>query len=193
MRLFENRYATLTALRKTKYLEMNKHHDKLKIIESQNETYDKSHKIYLTLDLNLDEDEFKNLKSFEKVYRSELLAEFGYNLLKDNENRAHKFISEKIIKSSMDLLIGNCIWDLSNILSIQNIIKKENKSIDRLYIPSLKRRKDTLAKSQETYQSLNRWIDEPPGHLEELYDKFTITLLELKKGLEKSDIKIMEI
>ncbi len=175
------------------FLEMNKWFDRIKILGFQKRNYDKSYKIYLTLNLELNEKDFQNLSSFKKVYRHEILDEFGYDLLKDNEDKAQEFLSKKIIENNTDLIIGNAIWNLSDVLSIEKKINKANKSIDRIYIPSTKRREKLLAESIDVYNNHSRWIDEPPGRLEELYEKFTTTLEVLKKGLEKTTIQIIEI
>ena len=172
---------------------MNKWTDILKFGASKTQNYDKSNKIFLTLELNLDEDIFKSLINFKKVYRNEILDEFGYDLLKDKEDKAKEFLSKKITESDTDLVIGNAVWDLSDILSLETLINRANKSIDRVYIPSTERRKKSLLKSQEDYKNHSRWIDEPPGRLEELYDKFTDNLEHLKNGLDKTNIEVMEI
>ncbi len=172
---------------------MNKWTDKLKFRVSKTRNYDKSNKIYLTLDLNLNEDIFQSLINFKKIYRNEILDEFGYDLLKDNEDKAKEFLSKKIIEYDTDLVIGNAVWNFSDILSIEKVINRANKSIDRVYIPSTERRKKSLLKSQADYKNHSRWIDEPQGRLEELYEKFTDTLGQLKSGLEKTNIEIVEI
>ena len=101
-------------------------------------------------------------------------------------------LSKKIIETNTDLIIGDAVWNLSDVLSIEKRLNIANKSIDRVYIPSSERRKKSLAKSQEDYKNHSRWIDEPPGRLEELYDEFTETLKQLKNGLEKTNIQIVE-
>ncbi len=172
---------------------MTKWIDKLKIGVFKKRHYDKSYKIYVTLNVALNEKEFQNLTNFKKIYRHEILDEFGYDLLKDSEDKAQEFISKKIIESNTDLIIGNAIWNLSDVLSIEKKINKANKSIDRIYIPSVKRREKVLAESKDTYNNHSRWIDEPPGRLEELYDKFTTTLDGLKKELKKTNIQVIEL
>ena len=160
---------------------------------SKTRNYDRSNRIYLTLDLNLNEVIIQNLKNFKKITKNEILDEFGYDLLEDNENKAKEFLSEKIIRNDTDLIISNAICNLSDILSIEKFINSANKSIDRVYIPSIERRKKSLLKSQEDYRNHSRWIDEPPGRLEELYEEFTHTLEQLKIGLEKTNIEVVEI
>ena len=172
---------------------MNKWTDKLKFGASKSSNYDKSHKIFLTQDLKLDIDEFKNLTNFTKVYRYDILDEYGYDMLKDKEKKAHEFLSKKIIENETDLIIGNAFWNLSDVLSIEKLINKGNKSIDRLYIPSPERREKLLAVSQESFKNFNRWIDEPPGRLEEVYEKATNSLKKLKKGLKNMNIEVVEI
>lgn len=49
---------------------MNKLADKLKFGVSKTTNYNKSYKIYLTLELNLSENEFQNLTNFKKVSRN---------------------------------------------------------------------------------------------------------------------------
>ncbi|QXP51061.1 hypothetical protein [Cellulophaga sp. HaHa_2_1] len=160
---------------------------------SKTRNYDRSNRIYLTLDLNLNEVIIRNLKNFKKITKNEILDEFGYDLLEDNENKAKEFLSEKIIRNDTDLIISNAICNLSDILSIEKFINSANKSIDRVYIPSTERRKKSLLKSQEDYRNHSRWIDEPPGRLEELYEEYTNTLEQLKSGLEKTNIEVVEI
>ena len=147
----------------------------------------------MTLGVGLSEDIIEDLETFQKVYRSDILDEFGYDILRDSEEKAIEFISKRIIKNNTDLIIGDAVWNLSDVLSIQKRIDKVNKSIDRVYVPSIERRRKSYVQAQEDYKNHSRWIDEPPGRLEENYDKFTETLNQLKSGLEKTTIQVVEI
>lgn len=171
---------------------MNNWISKLKLKVSSNSKSNHSNKIYLTLELGLDEIIIQDLITFSKLYRNDILDEFGYDILKDSEEKAIDLLSKKIIETNTDLIIGDAVWNLSDVLSIEKRLNIANKSIDRVYIPSSERRKKSLAKSQEDYKNHSRWIDEPPGRLEELYDEFTETLKQLKNGLEKTNIQIVE-
>lgn len=166
---------------------------KLKSKVSSNTKSNNSNKIYLTLELGLNEIIIQDLITFHKVYRNDILNEFGYDMFKDSEEKAIELLSKRIIENDMDLIIGDAVWNLSDVLSIEKRINKANKSIDRVYIPSNERRKKSLAKAQEDYKNHSRWINEPPGRLEELYDEFTETLEQLKNGLKKTNIQIVEI
>ena len=171
---------------------MNNWISKLKSTVSSNSKNKNSNKIYLTLKLGLNEVIIQDLITFQKVYRYDILDEFGYDILKDSEEKAIELLSTRIIENDTNLIIGDAVWNLSDVLSIEKMINKANKSIDRVYIPSSERRKKLLIKAQEDYKNHSRWINEPPGRLEELYNEFTETLEQLKNGLEKTNIQIVE-
>ena len=89
-------------------------------------------KIYLTLGLGLNEDVIQNLTTFQKIQRNDILDEFGYDLLKDSKEKAIAFISARIIDNNSDLIIGNAVSDLSDILAINKIIKKATQLMENL-------------------------------------------------------------
>lgn len=147
---------------------------------------------FLTYNLNVNESCFDYLTDICKIDSSDLLDKYGYDLLKHKAHQRLAFIAEEILKSSGDILVGSAGYSYSDFMSIHTALRKNNRAVTTIFIPSQQRLAAELKEGQEIYRQHNRWLDFYPGQIEDVHEKRLKAINEIRSGFINTGVKVVE-
>ncbi len=112
-------------------------------------------KIYLTVNVNVNDDCFNNLKNIEKLNFGEIPS------ISELKKERGEIIAERIIETKGDLLIGFAIQELDHLVNILEFLKEKELYILRIYHANDERRKESINEYKKKYAVNSRWLDNP--------------------------------
>lgn len=148
-------------------------------------------KIYLTIEVDSKDELFNKLEGFHKVNFIDLDQKYNYNLVGDSSRNPLDNLLTEIDYLNQDLIVGFACYDLKELLEIESKIVSINKKLDKVFLPSLDKRISKLVEGQKIYSEHSRWLDWPPGYVEDLFAKFEINVTEIKEHY-KNTLTIIE-
>ncbi|AEE51780.1 hypothetical protein [Haliscomenobacter hydrossis] len=144
-------------------------------------------KIYLTVDINVNDDFFKEMTGLEKLNFGDILMDADY---KDVWYDRGKIVADTILKTQADILIGYAVQTPKDIESLLKKISLNGLFISSVYLGNRKRWDAILAEYQKKYKDHTNWLHYTPEDIAEMYDK---NLAELKEELTLNNILIVFI
>lgn len=141
-------------------------------------------KIYLTVDINVNDAFFKEMTGFEKLNFGKLLIDTDY---KDVGYDRGKIVADAILKTQADMLIGYAIQTPKDIESLLKNISSNRLLISRVYLSHRNRWDKILAEYHKKYKDYTNWLHDTPEAVAELYDKH---LAELEEELNLNKISM---
>lgn len=148
--------------------------------------------IFLTYNLNVNETCFDDLTAIYKINSSDLLGKYAYDLLKHTNHERLAFMTEGILKATESILVGSAGYNYSDFMTIHTMLQKNNRAVTAIFIPSQQRLAADLKEGQEIYRLHNRWLDFPPGHIEDVHEQRLKIVDEIKNRFVITVIKIIE-
>lgn len=150
-------------------------------------------KVSITIEINETEAVFNDLIDTEKISIDIAYNKYGFDLMKDEQEKRLEYISTEISLKKNDVLIGNTCYNLPEILYLKNELKKHSLSLNTVYIPSEER---INSRVQKAIEEQCRWgyregiTDE---EIERNFENFRATLNEIKSGLKNTSIDVKEV
>ena len=144
-----------------------------------------------TYNLNVNETCFDYLTDIYKINSSDLLAKYAYDLLKHTPHQRLTFIAEEILKSNGDILVGSAGYSYNDFMYIHTVLRKSNRAVTTIFVPSHTRLEAELKEGQEIYRQHNRWLDFPPGHIEDVHEARLKTISEIKSRFVRTGIQVV--
>jgi hypothetical protein len=144
-------------------------------------------KIYLTIDINVNDAFFKEMTGLEKLNFGDLLMNTDY---KDVGYDRGEIVADTILKTQADILIGYAVQTPKDIESLLKKINLNGLFISSVYLGNRKRWDAILAEYQRKYKDHSNWLHYTPEDVAEMYD---INLAELKEGLTLNKIPMVFI
>jgi hypothetical protein len=149
------------------------------------------HSTFLTYNLNVNEPCFDYLTDVCKINSSDVLSKYSYDLLKHTSHQRLSFITDEILKTNQNILIGSAGYTFNDFLSIHAALRKSNRAVTAIFVPSEDRLAAELKEGQEIYRLHNRWLDFPPGHIEDVHEKRLKIISEIVRGFTFEGVKIV--
>jgi hypothetical protein len=143
----------------------------------------------LTIGLNIDE--FALPIDIKKVNIGEVMIKYNFSIVDQSNDEKLSMIALELLENE-NVVIGHACYNLEEVLYLNNELKKYNLSLDTVYIPSEER---IRARVQKAIEEQRRWgyregvTDE---EIERNFKDFKVTLLAIKDGLRKTNIKVIE-
>ena len=150
------------------------------------------HGTFLTYNLHVNETCFDYLTDIYKINSSDLLDKYAYDLLKHTVHQRLAFIAEEILKSSGDILVGSAGYSYSDLLNIHTALRKDNRAVTAIFVPSQQRLAAELKEGQEIYRQHNRWLDFYPGQIEDVHEKRVKAINEIRSRFVNTGVKVVE-
>ena len=152
-------------------------------------------KILLTVSVNYIEIDKRELLGFKIFNFADVYLKYDISISnKEKYNSRQKYLSKEISLLNEDLIIvNNPCYDLKDVNTLINELKKYNLSLDTVYIPSEERinyRKQKAIDFQREWGYREGVSDE---EIEENFKAFKVTLQEIKDGLSDTSIKVIAV
>jgi hypothetical protein len=150
--------------------------------------------IFLTFNLNVNEPCFDYLTDVYKINSADLLGKYSYDILKHTSHQRLSFIAEGILQSdeSIGILVGSAGYNYTDFMTIHTMLQKKGRAITAIFIPSQDRLASDLKEGQEIYRQHNRWLDYPPGHIENVHEERLKIIREIAMRFMRTGVKIIE-
>ena len=152
-------------------------------------------KIFLTVSVDQLELDKNELIGFRMFNFGDVYVKYEISIMDDEKyaNR-QKYLSEEISLINEDLIIfGNPCYDLNDVLNLISELKKYNKSITRIYIPSDFSINSRKKKAYKEHIHWNRLLGTSDEEIEKNFNDFRTTLKEIKEGLKNTSIEIKAV
>lgn len=147
----------------------------------------KLRKIHLTVDINVNDDFFKEMTGLEKLNFGDILTDADY---KDVWYDRGKIVADTILKTQADILIGYAVQTPEDIESLLKKISLNGLFISSVYLGDRQRWDATLAEYQKNYKDHANWLHYTPEDIAEMYNE---NLAGLKEKLTLNNILIVFI
>jgi uncharacterized protein YukE len=149
-------------------------------------------KIAITIEINETDPVFDNFTNAEKLSVDIAYTKYKFDILKDEQEKRLEYIATEASLQQRDVLVGNICYNLYEILYFNNELKRYNLSLDTVFIPSAERIEQRLSEAKENARLHGRWIGSSVEEVENSFNKFKLTLQEIKDELGKTAIKVVE-
>lgn len=150
------------------------------------------HSTFLTYNLDVNETCFDSLTDVHKINSSDLLTKYAYDLLKHTSHQRLSFITEEILKTNGNILIGSAGYTYNDFHSIDTALRKSDRVVTTIFVPSADRLAAELKEGQEIYRLHNRWLDFAPGHIEDVHEQRVKTISEIVNGFIFAGVKVVK-
>lgn len=147
--------------------------------------------IFLTFHLDVNEPCFDYLTDVYKINCSDLLSKYSYDLLKHTPRERLTFITDEILKTSGSILVGSAGYEYDNFANIHAVLRRNNRAVTTIFIPSPDRLAAELKEGQEIYRQHNRWLDFRPGHIEDVHEKRLKIIDRIINGFAGTGVKVV--
>lgn len=141
-------------------------------------------KIYLSLQVRAGITDFDHLGDIARTDMGDLFSKY-----REIGPEVHEYIVRAIADTAGDLLIGDISPAPEMLITAAERIAEQNAVLECIFIPSEKYRAAMLGDAQ----SLNRWMDFPPGHIETVHEANGKKLAEARDYFLSAGIKVVEI
>lgn len=149
--------------------------------------------ICFTVNLELNDKVFDDLKYFHKVHISAIADKYKYDLFSDDTLMKYGYLVQEIKSINADILIQNAFYDLNDLKVLISLLNKEDLEIYKIFIPSVSRRIARLIEGQEMYSNFSRWLDFYPGQIEEIHESREKKYLEINEYFTDKKTAVIEI
>ena len=149
--------------------------------------------ICVTLNLDVTDSAFEKYADYKKLNKGEIPDRNPTLDFKKQKSNEINLISNEINKCSANMIIGYGIWNLEDYELLNRKLLESGSTITKVFVPSVERREKILSQSLKEYSVHNRWVDYPPGYIEEQYEKSTKSIDELISVLSKTKVEIIPI
>lgn len=149
--------------------------------------------VSITVEINETDAVFDSLEDTKRLSIDIAFNKYKFDILRDNQEKRLDYIAVEASHYNENLLIGNTAYNLNEVLYLSNELKKNNLSLNTVYIPSEKRIED---RKQSAIEEQQRWGHREGISNEEIERNFTVfktTLQEIKDGLSNTNIKVIEV
>ncbi|MFM9838973.1 MAG: hypothetical protein ACKVOQ_11960, partial [Cyclobacteriaceae bacterium] len=116
-------------------------------------------KIHLTVDINVNDDFFKEMTGLEKLNFGDILTDADY---KDIWYDRGKIVVDTILKTQADILIGYAVQTPEDIESLLKKISLNGLFISSVYLGNGERWDAILAEYQKKYKDHANWLHYTP-------------------------------
>jgi hypothetical protein len=144
-------------------------------------------KIHLTVDINVNDDFFKEMTGLEKLNFGDILTDADY---KDVWYDRGKIVAYTILKTQADILIGYAVQTPEDIESLLKKISLNGLFISSVYLGNGERWDAILAEYLKKSKDHADWLHYTPEDIAEMYNK---NLAGLKEKLTLNNILIVFI
>ena len=151
-------------------------------------------RIYLTININVNDKCFENLTDFEKINIGEIVK--GKQMILkpfELEKIRAKLVVEVILENESNILIGSAIGNTQDLLTIFEILKEQEMSVSRIYFDNGTRSNAVIEKYKKDYALHSRWLDYTPEYVEQSYNEFNKEIEEIKNNAIENRIEIIAI
>ncbi len=145
----------------------------------------------ITIELNSSEFEPKN--NFHFLQMNVVYLKYNFSVLKDRLELRLEFLAKELSNSVDNFLVFNACYNINEVLFLNNELKKNNHSLESVFIPSNERIELRKAEALENVNLHGRWIGSSEREVEENFKNFRSTLQEIKDGLKQTSIKVIEM
>lgn len=162
-------------------------------IGSYEEKQIKLRKIYLTINIDVNDKCFDELKNIEKLNIGDIIKLRISITPGELEQERGRIVAEKIIEKEGDLLIGFAIREKGQLENILQLIKAKELSISKIYYDKGKRREAELNEYKKKYALHSNWLDYSPEFVENQIQIFEGKVSEIKEEASRNNIGILAI
>lgn len=143
------------------------------------------------LTIELDVNEVHLTSDVKKINIDYVMTKYDFSIITHSNDEKLLMIAKELL-DSQNILIGFAAYNLEDIIKINNHLKNSNSALDTIFIPSPIRIAQRLAEAKENAKNHSRWIGADETDVERNFTAFKVTLDEIKNGLSKENIKVVE-
>ena len=145
-----------------------------------------------SLTIELDVNQIELTKDIRKVNIGEVMTKYNFSIVEKSNNEKLSMIADELLEYN-NIIIGFACFNLNEIIQINNQLKKNETSLDTVYIPSKETIEKRLKEGKENARLHGRWIGSSEEEVEQRFTDFRNTLQEIIDGLEGTTIKVESV
>ncbi|KGE84858.1 MAG: hypothetical protein NXI26_24750 [bacterium] len=145
-------------------------------------------KVFLTIDVNVNDKCFDDLLNFKKVNIIDIVNKEEINQL---EKIRGKVIAEKISEIEKDILIGFAVKNKNDLKTVLELSGRDN--FFKIYYDDGKRRKEKIEKYKQEYSLHARWLDYSSEFVENSFRSFDEEVKRINIYAAKNKIETIAI
>ena len=151
-------------------------------------------RIYLTIDINVNDKYFDGLSNFDKLNIKDIIEDKRLTLdTFELENIRGEIVAERIRKNKENILIGFAIRTVEELKKILADSGDETENIYKIYLGGEGRRKAEIDRYKRDYSKHSRWLDYSPEYIENSYLEFDEKIAEVIKYAIGNKIEVVSI
>mgnify|MGYP001797391998 FL=1 len=151
-------------------------------------------RIYLTIDINVNDKYFDGLSNFDKLNIKDIIEDKRLTLDPfELENIRGEIVAERIRKNKENILIGFAIRTVEELKKILADSGDETENIYKIYLGGEGRRKAEIDRYKRDYSKHSRWLDYSPEYIENSYLEFDEKIAEVIKYAIGNKIEVVSI
>jgi hypothetical protein len=151
-------------------------------------------KLYLTINVNCEDDYFQRFGGLEKMNYGDIIrSKSNFSDVGELSDKRVEIIAETVAEHENDLLLAFAIRKKGQLSHIIKLISNIDITISRIFYDNGFRKETELSKYRNNYKLHSNWMDYSPEYVENTYVEFDRIIEDIKIEAKDNNIDIEAI